>query len=377
MPFQIPTELVGSIARPSFVQDITAAYNDDRATLEDVNAAHDKACAITVKLFEAVGQKVVSDGEQRSPSFATYPIHDTLTKGLIPSLSSDGGNYFAIFDDGHKRQLPKLVSGPFKYKRYAGDYVRETRKHTTLPIKQAVIAPTMMYLLYPDTPIDGYCKDDFVTDIIHEAVKDIRSCFEAGAARVTIDFTEGRLCLKNDERNGWTCKGLLNEFINILNSVLENFSPEERRNIGIHTCPGGDNDSVHSKDVEYEKLLKDMFKINAGYFLIQCASEENREHIYELLGKYSGDEQVCFVGVINPLNPRIETPAEVRDALLLAAKYIPKHRLGATDDCGFCPFSDDKKPQHGGPNYAREVAFAKIWARNEGARLASEILGAE
>ena len=37
--------------------------------------------------------------------------------------------------------------------------------------------------------------------------------------------------------------------------VFDRFSAEERRNIGIHTCPGGDNDSVHSKEVPYEKLL--------------------------------------------------------------------------------------------------------------------------
>lgn len=79
--------------------------------------------------------------------------------------------------------------------------------------------------------------------------------------------------------------------------------------------------------------------------------------------------------MINPLDPRIETPEEVCDALVTAAKYIPPNRLGATDDCGFSPFSIDVKPRHGGPDVAREVAFAKIKARVEGAKLASEKLG--
>ena len=51
------------------------------------------------------------------------------------------------------------------------------------------------------------------------------------------------------------------------------------------------------------------------------------------------------MGVINPLTPEVETPEEVRDELLTAAKYIPVERLGATDDCGFSPFSRDVKPQ--------------------------------
>jgi hypothetical protein len=49
--------------------------------------------------------------------------------------------------------------------------------------------------------------------------------------------------------------------------------------------------------------------------------------------------------------------------------------LGATDDCGFSPFSRDIKPKHGSPDFARDVAMQKIQARLEGARLASEELG--
>ena len=81
------------------------------------------------------------------------------------------------------------------------------------------------------------------------------------------------------------------------------------------------------------------------------------------------------MGVINPLDPKIETPEQVRDDLVTAAKHIPVERLGATDDCGFSPFSRDLKPRHGSPDFARDVAMQKISARLEGARMASEELG--
>jgi methionine synthase II (cobalamin-independent) len=84
---------------------------------------------------------------------------------------------------------------------------------------------------------------------------------------------------------------------------------------------------------------------------------------------------VCFVGVINPQDPRVETAEEVRDQLVLAAQSIPVERLGSTDDCGFSPFSIDVKPKHGSPDVARDIAFQKITARVEGTRLASEELG--
>ena len=183
---------------------------------------------------------------------------------------------------------------------------------------------------------------------------DIRGCFRAGAVRVSIDFTEGRLANKNDSRNPWTNKDMLQEFIDLNNRVIDRFSAEERVNIGIHTCPGGDCDSVHSKEVPYEKLLSKMFQLNAGYFLIQCASEEDRESVYRMCGEYSREDangvpQLCFMGVVNPLNPDVETPEGIRDELLLASKYIPVERLGATDDCGFSPFSRDVKPEQRKP----------------------------
>ena len=58
-----------------------------------------------------------------------------------------------------------------------------------------------------------------------------------------------------------------------------------------------------------------------------------------------------------------------------AAEFIPEERLGSTDDCGFSPFSVDRKPKHGSPDVARDIAFAKIASRVEGTRIASEKLG--
>jgi methionine synthase II (cobalamin-independent) len=377
----IPTELVGSLPRPMKLQEAYADYDEGKISWAQLQAAQDEAAADSIRRLEATGEPIVTDGEQRESSFATYPITDTLAgTGLAENLAGDG-QFFAIFDDGHHRQLPRLTAGPFRYKTYASEFVEKNRRIATKPVKQAVISPSMMMLLYPlEGEIPGYPREQFLSDVCDEVEKDIRKCFAAGAVRVSIDFTEGRLANKNDSRNPWTGKNMLQEFIDVNNRVLDRFTAEERRNIGIHTCPGGDCDSVHSKEVPYELLLEHMFEINAGYFLIQCASEDDREKVYELCGRYSREDaggvpQVCFIGVTNPLTPEVETPEQVRDELLAAAKHIPVDRLGATDDCGFSPFSRDVKPQHGSPDFARDVAMQKISARLEGARLASEELG--
>ncbi len=377
----IPTENVGSLPRPMKLQEAIAAYDRGEITQEQLKAEQDAAAKDSVERMEATGTPIVSDGEQRASSFATYPITDTLAgTGLAENLAGDG-QYFAIFDDGHHRQLPRLTGGPFRYKTYAADLLEQSLPYATKPMKQAVIAPSMLYLLYPlKEELEGYSREQFLDDLCDEAEKDIRKAFAAGAARVSIDFTEGRLANKRDARNPWTGENLLQTFIDLNNRVIDRFTPEERVNIGIHTCPGGDCDSVHSKDVDYAELLPSMFQMNAGYFLIQLASEDDKERVYRLIGENiradaNGVKQVAFVGVVDPLNPEVETPEQIAADLVTAAKHIPLDQLGATDDCGFSPFSIDVKPKHGSPDFARDIAFQKIAAREKGVRLASEQLG--
>ena len=377
----IPTEQVGSLPRPSTLQAAYAAYDEGEIDKASLEKEQDAAVEDSIRHLEATGSPIVSDGEQRWSSFATYALADTLAgTGLADNLAG-GGQFFAIFADGHNRQLPKLTGGPFRYKTYAADTLKRSIGYAHKPMKQAVIAPSMLALLYPlQEEVAGYARDDFEEDLVNECEKDIRAAFAAGAVRVSVDFTEGRLATRADPRNPWTGAGMLPHFIELNNRVMARFSADERRNIGIHTCPGGDRDSVHSADVPYNNLLPEMFKINAGYFLIQLASERDKDPVYESIGQQSRDDadgvaQMCFVGVINPGNPRVESPEEVRDALVRAANFIPMERLGSTDDCGFSPFSIDEKPNHGSPDYAREVAFQKITNRVEGTKMAAEKLG--
>jgi methionine synthase II (cobalamin-independent) len=377
----IPTEPVGSLPRPMKLQEAYAAYDQGKIKKEELEREQDVACLDSIKRMEATGAPIVSDGEQRVSSFATYPLTDTLAgTGLAEHLAADG-QYFAIFTDGHHRQLPRLTGGPFRYKTYAAEFTEKAMKIATKPLKQAVIAPSMLALLYPlDDEVKGYSRDQFLSDLCDECEKDIRQAFQAGAKRVSIDFTEGRLACRNDPRNPWTGRKMLSHFVELNNRVIDRFSAQERKNIGIHTCPGGDCDSTHSADVDYAELLPSMFQMNAGYFLMQLSSEKEKERVYKLVGQHSrkdanGVTQVCFIGVINPQNPRVETPQEVCDDLVLASRYIPKERLGSTDDCGFSPFSIDVKPKHGSPDAARDIAFEKIKSRVEGTKMASKKLG--
>lgn len=350
----IPTEPIGSIPRPRTLLEGVRDFTAGRISQEHLRSLYDRAIRETIERFEATGSPVITDGEQTKPSFATYPIHG------LENLASDG--VVIPFADGHVRQLPRLTGGPFRYRTYASTYLDAARRYAHVPVKQAVIAASALSLLYPQGGIEGYSRAEFIEDLVREAEADIRRCLTAGAHNVQIDFTEGRLSVKLDPT-----KRLLGDLVALNNRVLERFSPEERKRIGIHTCPGGDKDSTHSADVDYRNLLPELFQLKVGNFYIQLASEPDRRAVLRVIREHAQPDQRIFLGVIDPIHSGVETPEQVRDRILEAAEYIHPSHLGTTDDCGFSPFADDTST-------AREIAFEKIRARVAGTELAAQAL---
>ncbi len=350
----IPTEPIGSIPRPLKLIEAVNAAGDGSAPALD--ALYEDAIRDTIARFEETGSPVVTDGEQRKyHNFWTYCVHG------LPNMDSEG---FKIpFSAGHTRRMPRLTAGLFRYKRYADAYLDVAKKYAHKPLKQAVISPSALSLLYPGEEIKGYPREQFIQDLLGEHEKEVRSCLSKGAVKVQIDFTEGRLAVKIDPTGH-----LLHSFIDLNNMALDRFSREDQQKIGVHTCPGGDRDSTHSGDVDYAELLPSLFQLKAGNFYVALAGEKDRVRVLKIIRKCMKAEQRVFVGVVSPIDPHVDTAEEVRDRVLEAAEYIPVEQLGTTDDCGFSPFCDDTST-------SRDTAFAKIRAHVEGTAMASKVLG--
>jgi 5-methyltetrahydropteroyltriglutamate--homocysteine methyltransferase len=349
---KIPTEPIGSIPRPLALIDAVSEFGADDPRLEPLYE-----CAIrdTLQRFEATGSPIITDGEQRKyHNFWTYCVH---------GMSNTAPDGFRIpFSAGHTRRMPRLTQGPFRYRRRADSYLDVAMRHTSLPLKQAVISPSALSLMYPAEGIAGYSRGQFIDDLLREHETEMRRCLKKGAHKVQIDFTEGRLAMKIDPTGH-----LLNSFIDLNNLALSRFSDDDRRRIGVHTCAGSDCDSTHSAEVDYASLLPSLFELKAGNFHIALAGERDPARVLGMIRDYMKPGQRIFIGVVDPIAPRIETPQDVRDRILQALDYIPLEQLGTTDDCGFAPFSDDTST-------TRDTAFAKIRARVEGTSLVDAML---
>lgn len=351
---KIPTEPIGSIPRPAYLVEGLKSFGAGQISQADLAKLMERSIKETISEFDKTGSPVITDGEQSKPSFATYPIHG------MKQLAGDG--VVIPFADGHTRQLPRLTAGPFKYQTFASSYLEKAKALTKTPVKQAVISASALSLLYPQSGIANYSQQQFIDDLINEAASDIRKCLENGAYNVQIDFTEARLALKLDPS-----KQLLKSFIDLNNKVLDKFSATEKARIGVHTCPGGDHDSTHSADVSYNDLLPLLFELHAGNFYLEYAGEKDKASTLKAIKKSAKADQKIFIGVIDVLNPRIESADEVCKLILEAADVIPVAQLGTTDDCGFSPFADDTST-------SRDTAFAKIKSRIKGTALAEKKL---
>src|SRR6476660_5526761 len=230
---KILIETVWSIPRPKYLTDALQSFALKQINESELSKLIDEALKDTIKRFEETGSPVITDGEQKKPSIATYQIH-----GL-----------------------------------------------KTLSPEDVVI--------------------QFTADLLNVAEADIRKSLNSGAYKVQIDFTEARLALKLDPS-----AGLLRSFINLNNKVLSRFTEEERKKIGVHSCPGGDRDSTHSADISYADLLPLLFELNAGNFYLEYAGEKDKPSVLASIKENMRPFQRVFIGVTNVLDPRVETPGE-------------------------------------------------------------------
>ena len=140
-----------------------------------------------------------------------------------------------------------------------------------IPTEPIGSIPRPRQLLEAVSKVGG--TDPSLESLYDEATRDTIQRFEATGSPVISDGEQRKY------HNFWTygVHGLDNVApdgfkIPFSAGALSRFSAEERRRIGVHTCPGSDCDSTHSGDVDYAELLPSLFELRAGNFYIAFPS---------------------------------------------------------------------------------------------------------
>ena len=240
----------------------------------------------------------------------------------------------------------------------------------------------MLMLLYPlEGEIEGYSREQFLDDLCDEVEKDIRQAFAAGA-RARVDRLhrgpareQERLAQPLDEQGH--APGVHRPQQPRDRPLLRRRAPQHRhphlprRRHGLRALQGRALREAAEQDVPAQRgLLPDPVRERGRQGERLPARAASTGATTPTASRRSASSASSTRST-----PRSRRPSRCATQLVAAAKHIPVERLGATDDCGFSPFSRDEKPKHGSPDFARDIAMQKIANRVKGAQMASEELG--
>jgi 5-methyltetrahydropteroyltriglutamate--homocysteine methyltransferase len=297
-----------------------------RVTEEHLEEAQDDATRVAVSDMERAGVDIVTDGEMRRESYSNR--FATALEGV--DLDTPG---VALDRTGHPNPVPRVV-GPIRRTRPVE--VRDVeflRSITDRRIKITVPGPfTMTQQAQNDHYDDPRMLALGYAEAVNEELRDLKA---AGADVVQID--EPYLQARPEPAREYALEAI--------NRALDGVDGDTV----LHTCFGYAH-IVHDRLPGYP-FLRELQGCAATHLSLEAAQPDLDP---ELLRDVP--DKVIVLGVLDLGDPKAETPEVVAGRIRRALTVLPPERLVVAPDCGM-------------KYLPRELAFAKLRAMVEGARL--------
>ena len=152
--------------------------------------------------------------------------------------------------------------------------------------------------------------------------------------------------------------------VEALNHALRDIPADRMR---LHLC-WGNYEGPHHRDIPLRELLPVALKAKPQALSFEGANPRH-EHEWVVFREIRlPDDRVIIPGVLDSTTNFIEHPELVAQRLVRYAEIVGRERVIAGTDCGFATFA---RSVH---QVEPEIAWAKLKAMTEGARLASKQL---
>jgi 5-methyltetrahydropteroyltriglutamate--homocysteine methyltransferase len=336
MPPLLTTTVIGSYPQPAWLIDRDRLSGslpprvrarelwrvDDRHLAQ----AQDDATALAIADQERAGVDIVSDGEIRRESysnrFATALAGlDVDNPAMVPGRA------------GGTNAVPRVVGRVRRTRPVEIDDLRFLRGRTDRTIKITLPGPfTMSQQAYNEAYDD---EAELAMDFAAAVNEEVHDLFAAGADVVQID--EPWLQSRAEKAREFALPAIDRALAGAPGTTA------------LHTCFGYAH-IVHDRPPGYP-FLDELAGCAADVLAIEAAQPRLDVSVLEpLAGK------TVIVGVLDLSDPEPETPEVVASRIEAALEVIPPERLQVGPDCGMKYLS-------------RELAFAKLRALVDGARL--------
>jgi len=338
----LETTTAGSLPKPSWLATPKTLWAPWVLPPERLVEGQRDAVLVALAEQEAAGIDIVTDGEQGRQHF----VHGFLAH--VEGVDFARRVTIGIRADRYKAEVPTVVGTIHRPGGVHSEEARFARAHTRRPLKFTLPGPMTIV----DTLADEHYRDrarlamEFARLLNEEA----RELVAAGVNVVQLD--EPAFNVYMDEVREWG--------IEALQRAIEGVAATT----AVHICYGyGIPANVQWKATlgrewrQYEAIFPLLAQSRIHQVSLECA---NSRVPLELLRLLAGKD--VLLGAVDVATDEIESPAGVADTIRAALAHIAPERLFPCTNCGMVPL-------------AREVAYAKLRALVEGARIVRREVG--
>jgi len=363
---------VGSWPRPRWLLEALHAHLEGRLDDAGFDEAADDAVRLAIRAQVDAGVDVVTDGEQRRDSYASFvgarldncqlvPITDLLPYVSDPAHFEQELRQLDV--PAGKVRHPAVFGRLSRARSIAVHELEFARRETSLPVKVALPGPyLLMRTMWLECVSDRVYGDrlSLAADVVRVLREELHFLLAAGAALVQLDepvlsevvFGGGArshrtfMCGVLDGRGA--AEGELELALDLLARTTRGL-PRER--LGLHVCRGNwTPDESVALAGDYRPLLPLLAAAPVGTLLLELCTPRAGE--IEVLRGLPSDKRIA-VGAVNPKWPQVEALDEVVARGERAVQLFGADRVLLVPDCGFATFADN-------PVASAKVAEAKL-----------------
>ena len=373
---RILTSHVGSLPRTQEVVDfIFSRENEEPFDQAAFDASMTAACDETVRKQVAAGIDIVSDGETSKISYATY-VKDRYTgfSGDSPRNAPADLKEFPTFlkrlaDGGGTPQYARPMCTGEVESKGQGELEKDIANLKAAMVKHGAersfmnaASPGVISLFLQN---QHYGSRDAYLAALADAMQAEYETIVGAGLDLQLDCPDlalSRHMLFNDLTDEEFVK-IANSHVEALNHALRNVDPARVR---IHIC-WGNYEGPHICDIGMEKVFDTLMRTRARYVLFET-SNPRHAHEWTVFRDRKADipdDKVLVPGVVDTTTNFVEHPEVVAQRIERFTPIVGADRVIAGSDCGFGTFA-------GFGAVDPEIAYAKLNALSEGARLASK-----
>ena len=362
VPGKVPSRSVfgiGSWPRPKWLVRALHEKLEGRLPDAEFQAAADDAVRLAVEAQRRAGVGVVTDGEQRRDSYATFvggrldncqliPLTDLLPLVDHPEQLSD--QFKSLDVPASEVRHPAVFGKLGRSRPIAGHELAFARSLTSAPVKVAIPGPYLLSrVMWMECISDkAYAsREELAADIVRVLREEVAELLEAGAALVQLDepvLTEvvhagpsaGRTFMCGALSEKREVQAELEFARDLINAVVKG-TPKERT--ALHVCRGNwTPDESAALTGDYRPLTLLFRNLDVGHFFLELCTPRAGE--MEVLRALPDDRRIG-VGVVNQKVPQVESVDEILARARKAVDLFGRDRVLFHPDCGFATFADN------------------------------------